>query len=485
MKMFRKVLSLALVLTMLATCAVSGLVTVRAEGEIIFNGSNDFTNRTFTTETAGKKARFTGGTYGAMYIGGFNANYTTSEDISLIFDAGTFNEVNLSSRNTCNISGNIILTINGGTFNYTHDYNADLDYGVAGLQQPKHAIMMGDIRGIRSSAGASWSLNGYYLSDNIQFNNIAVIVDGGSDTLELDAIACYNRTPKKNGIWMAIINNCTDATVPTLSGNSGNETTLTNSTDEKFIDISSFVNGDYRMYVNGGKATPVFDGTAFLGFKLEANSANMIPKISYNYDDGNGKVRKKVVYPEMNADGIYDLSAYASPNGYDRVMIVEFEAKPVVSLGASLRYVNDDANYNGIRFGVKFTQNFVTGAGTAEANFGVILMAKNIYDAHTGTWTLEELKASEKARVATGTHCIADPAAQTYTVNAILYNIPEANYNSKIIAIPYIGDTLYTDAAAIRSMYEVALACVNDANASAEAKAYCQTIVDSVTNAAN
>ena len=45
--------------------------------------------------------------------------------------------------------------------------------------------------------------------------------------------------------------------------------------------------------------------------------------------------------------------------------------------------------------------------------------------------------------------------------------------------------TVSTDAAAIRSMYEVALACVNDANASAEAKAYCQTIVDSVTNAAN
>ena len=57
--------------------------------------------------------------------------------------------------------------------------------------------------------------------------------------------------------------------------------------------------------------------------------------------------------------------------------------------------------------------------------------------------------------------------------------------DEKIIAIPYIGDTLYTDAAATRSMYEVALACVNDANASAEAKAYCQTIVDSVTNAAN
>ncbi len=132
---------------------------------------------------------------------------------------------------------------------------------------------------------------------------------------------------------------------------------------------------------------------------------------------------------------------------------------------------------------MKFAQNFVTGAGTDTANFGVILMAKSVYDAHEGEWTLEELKASEKARIATGRYCIDDPAAQTYTVNAVLYNIPEANYDSKIIAIPYIGDTLYTDAAAIRSMYEVALACVSDANASAEAKAYCQTIVDSVANA--
>lgn len=479
MKNFKKILSLALVLTMLATCAVSGLVTASADGEVIFNGSNDFTNRTFTSETAGKKARFTGGTYGTMYIGGFNANYTTSEDISFIFDAGTFNEVNLSSRNSCNVSGNVILTINGGTFNYTHDYNTDLDYMVDGKQQPKHAIMMGDIRGVRSAEGAAWSLGDYLMSDSIQFNNVAIIVDGGSETLELDAIANQGRTPKKNGVWMAIINNCTDATVPTLSGNSGEGTTLTNSTDEKFIDISSFQNGDYKMYVKGGKATPVFDGTTFLGFKFESDTPNMIPKISYNYDSGNG-AKKNVVYPEMNAEGIYDLSAYSSAGGYDRVMIVEFEAKPAEALGASLRYVNDDANFNGIRFGVKFSQNFVTGAGEETANFGVILMAKSIYDAHEGEWTLEELKASEKARIATGRYCIEDPATQTYTVNAVLYNIPEANYESDIIAIPYIGDTLYTDAAATRSMYEVALACVNDANAAQEAKDYCQTILDSV-----
>ncbi|HBF14763.1 MAG TPA: hypothetical protein DDW30_03600 [Clostridiales bacterium] len=284
---------------------------------------------------------------------------------------------------------------------------------------------------------------------------------------------------------MVIVNNCADDAVPTLSGNAGNTTKVTNGTSDKYINITTFSSGDYRMYVKGGEAQPVFDGTTFKGFTLKSNNTGMVPKITYNYHrDSDNTMRKAVAYPTAGDDGVYDLSAYNcnSSNGWGYVSVVEFV--PVVeALGASLRYVNDDANYNGIRFGVKFSQNFVTGAGTETANFGVILMAKSIYDEHEGAWTLEELKASEKARIATGRYCIDDPATQTYTVNAVLYNIPEANYDSDIIAIPYIGDTLYT--AATRSMYQVALDCVNDANASAEAKAYCQTIVDSVTNAAN
>ena len=476
MRNLKKILSLAIVFAMLVTCAVQVLLTASAASEIRFDGSNDFTNRTFTSETAGKNARFVGGTYGMMYIGGFNPNYSTSEDIIYTFDNGTFNNVNLSSRNSCNLSGNVILNVNGGTFNYTHDYIADVDYAVDGLQQPTHAIMMGDIRGIRSAEGESWSL-GNFLSDQIQINNLAVIVDGGSDTLELDAVACYNRSPKKNGIWMAIVNNCTDATIPTLSGNKGNTTKLTNSTDEKFIDISSFRSGDYKMYVKDGVATPKFDGTTFKGFTLKPNTEGLVPKVTYNHKDTDEFTRKGVDYPVAGEDGIYDLSSYASKGADDFIMIVEFV--PVAeALGASLRYKNDDTLHNGIRFGVRFSMNFVTGAGTDDANFGVILMAKSIYESKE--WTLDELKASEKARVATGKTCIEDPATETYTVNAILYNIPEANYQSEIVAIPYIDDTICTDAVATRSMYSVAQACVADASASQEAKDYCQSILDSI-----
>lgn len=467
MKMFKKVLSLALVLTMLATCAVSGLVTARAEEpEKIINLPAGQVKGIYTANAglSGTNLRITGGTFDGVFLGDASNTYNITDNVTYTFEGGTFQNVYLCSKTAGTISGNITYNVKGGTF--------------------ENGIKLGDMRNYNLSPGT------------VKFGNIAVIIDGGSETLSFEKVFADGRTPvridgadgKTTGVWMAIVNNCDDTTIPTLSGNAGNVTTLSAGTGENYIDITQFINGDYRMYVKGGEAQPVYDGTTFKGFTLKSNVAGLVPKVTYNYNKDN-IIRKGIAYPVANKDGIYDLSSYNSglPISSDRrdyVTIVEFV--PVVeALGASLRYVNDDANYNGIRFGVKFTQNFVTGAGTDTANFGVILMAKNIYDAHTGTWTLEELKASEKARVATGTHCIADPAAQTYTVNAILYNIPEANYNSKIIAIPYIGDTLYTDAATIRSMYEVALACVNDANASAEAKAYCQTIVDSVTNAAN
>ena len=53
MKMFRKVLSLALVLTMLATCAVSGLVTVRAEGAEKIIDSDPASSKGIFTANAG------------------------------------------------------------------------------------------------------------------------------------------------------------------------------------------------------------------------------------------------------------------------------------------------------------------------------------------------------------------------------------------------------------------------------------------------
>lgn len=462
MKIFKKILSLALVLTMLATCAVSGLVTASAEAAEKVIDSDPASSKGIYTANAGLSGtnlRIIRGTFDGVYLGDASNTYDITDNVTYTFVGGTFQNVYLCSKTAGTISGNITYNVKGGTF--------------------ENGIKLGNMRDYNLNPGT------------VKFGNIAVIIDGGSETLSFEKVFADGRTPvridgadgKTTGVWMAIVNNCDDTTIPTLSGNAGNVTTLSAGTGENYIDITKFINGDYRMYVKGGEAQPVYDGTTFKGFTLKSNVAGLVPKVTYNYHKDDSII-KGIAYPVANKDGIYDLSSYNSglPITSDRrdyVTIVEFV--PVVeALGASLRYVNDDANFNGIRFGVKFSQNFVTGAGEETANFGVILMAKSIYDAHEGEWTLAELKASEKARIATGRYCIEDPATQTYTVNAVLYNIPEANYESDIIAIPYIGDTLYTDAAATRSMYEVALACVNDANAAQEAKDYCQTILDSV-----
>ena len=493
MKIFKKILSLALVLTMLATCAVSGLVTASAAtpNEVVIS-DNPSNRGVFCTNWGSQNLRFTGGTFNGIYLGAFDAAYSSADDVIYTFDNGKFSNVNICSRwSQLNLSGNVYYNVNGGSFSYEHDYQFDIDNdGIDnGVTQPEHAIMMGDVGGVRKTNTDSWQGNRANLNDpnkgeagvTVRINNLAVIINRGNQDLVLNAVAQHTRPPHKDGVWMVIVNNCTDATAPTLTGNAGNNTDLVHGTDtEHYINTAAFLQGDYRMYVKGGEAYPVYDGTNLLGFTLTPNTAGLVPKITYNYYDASrGTNRKAVVYPTKNENGVYDLSKYSynKDNAYGYAHIVEFV--PVVeALGASLRYVNDDANFNGIRFGVKFSQNFVTGAGDETANFGVILMAKSNYVDHEGEWTLEELKASEKARIATGRYCIEDPAAQTYTVNAVLYNIPEANYESEIIAIPYIGDTLYT--AATRSMYQVALACVNDENAPQEAKDYCQTILDSV-----
>lgn len=461
MKNWKKILSAALVLVMLVTCAVEGVFAESAT-ETIINDDRGWGVFTSGSGRSGTNIRIIGGKYDGVLLGDAGASYNISENVTYTFEAGEFNNVYLHSKTAGSISGNIVYNVNGGIF--------------------KNGIKMGSI--------ADYGLG----PDTVRFGNIAVVIDGSSDTLSLKKVEATGRTPQRIlaedgetriGVWMAIVNNCDDTTVPTLSGNAGNKTTVTAGTGENYIDITQFINGDYRIYVKGGEAQPVFDGTTFKGFTLKSDVAGLIPKVTYNYNRSSDEtIRKAVAYPTANAEGIYDLSSCNSglpitANRCNYVTVVEFVPE-VEALGASLRFVEDDAAYNGIRFGVRFLQNSVTDAGKESANFGLILISKAAYEAK-GTWTPEELKASEKARVATGSVCIEDPATETYTVNAILYNIPEANYQSEIVAIPYIGDTLLTDAMITRSIYSVAEACVADASASQAARDYCQSILDSVT----
>ena len=85
MKMFRKVLSLALVLTMLATCAVSGLVTARAEGaEKIIDSDPASSKGIFTANAglSGTNLRIIRGTFDGVFLGDASNTYNITDNVT-------------------------------------------------------------------------------------------------------------------------------------------------------------------------------------------------------------------------------------------------------------------------------------------------------------------------------------------------------------------------------------------------------------------
>lgn len=135
-------------------------------------------------------------------------------------------------------------------------------------------------------------------------------------------------------------------------------------------------------------------------------------------------------------------------------------------LGASIRITAEGDKYSGIRFEAKFRETVTTGAGTASANFGLILISKTAYE----TWSaLEGENKTFAALVEAGVKVSATKATTNegiVTVKAVVYEIDKEYYEADIVAIPYANDTVIGDAVA-RSIYSVAKACVeanNDPN---------------------
>ena len=147
--------------------------------------------------------------------------------------------------------------------------------------------------------------------------------------------------------------------------------------------------------------------------------------------------------------------------------------------GASIRYRNDDQNKNGIRFASEFHKDAVTGAGTAEANFGMILMAKAQYDGldDAQKTSLTALRGLTHVDVKGEKVDLIDD--QFYQVRAVIYNIGEDYLDQDIVAITYVGD--HVGDVGYRSIYFVAQRVIAAGSGeSAEAIAYCQGIVDQV-----
>ncbi len=135
-------------------------------------------------------------------------------------------------------------------------------------------------------------------------------------------------------------------------------------------------------------------------------------------------------------------------------------------LGASIRITAEGDKYSGIRFEAKFRETVTTGANTANANFGLILISKTAYE----TWSaLEGENKTFAALVEAGVKVSATKATTNegiVTVKAVVYEIDKEYYEADIVAIPYANDTVIGDAVA-RSIYSVAKACVeanNDPN---------------------
>ena len=141
-------------------------------------------------------------------------------------------------------------------------------------------------------------------------------------------------------------------------------------------------------------------------------------------------------------------------------------------LGAQIRITDPADTYSGIRFVAEFREALATGANTADASFGLILISKTAYEALDDK-TLDAIKAA-------GVEVPAVKATTedgVVTVKATVYNIQAENYRDEIVAVPYANGEIVGEAIA-RSIFGVASDCVNDANATAVQKTFAQQVID-------
>ena len=145
-------------------------------------------------------------------------------------------------------------------------------------------------------------------------------------------------------------------------------------------------------------------------------------------------------------------------------------------LGAQIRITDPADAYSGIRFVAEFRETLTTGANTADANFGLILISKTAYEnlADKTLAAIKEAGVEVPAVKATAEDGVV-------TVKAVVYNITAEHYEDEIVAVPYVGDALVGDALA-RSIYSVAKLCTEDPELEAGDAAYdfSKNIVDAV-----
>ena len=126
----------------------------------------------------------------------------------------------------------------------------------------------------------------------------------------------------------------------------------------------------------------------------------------------------------------------------------------------------------GLRFYARFnkTDARLHGAGTAEANFGVILISEARYAANLGM-TFEELVV---AGIKVPASAVDESEEGIIGVYAVVAEITEEHFTDNIVAIPYIENEL-VGAPQKRSLYGVAKRVIADSEALAWHQEFCQT----------
>ncbi len=272
------------------------------------------------TSTGGKYV-FNGGVFSYVTSGGsYDSGATITGDVESIFNDGVFNEVFGGARNgngaaTASkhvLNGNVFYTFNGGTYNnniYLGSLMLDKVLGniiftVNGGNFEGRSI----ISGHRKNTEAITDITPYVCGgDNVVIvNNKNIDADDNISSLTLGKSGSGINV---GGDEIYIINN--------YELNTG-------------VSIAEGSAADYKIRVSGGSAKPVYaQGTAGarLGFELTSDIEGLMP-----YANG--------VKLEKNSDGLYDLTANTSADGY---IDITFEGEGyLVSIGRNPVTVADD-----------------------------------------------------------------------------------------------------------------------------------------------
>ena len=83
--------------------------------------------------------------------------------------------------------------------------------------------------------------------------------------------------------------------------------------------------------------------------------------------------------------------------------------------------------------------NAETEAGTASANFGIVLIPRAAYDIAADTTTVSGLVTAGGLQIKAIKYKTVDGV---YTVSAVLYNLNETAKDDEVVAIAYVGNTV-------------------------------------------